>query len=126
MTPTSTENIALAQAKASTGTNRAIPRWVFPSVALVVFAVLAPMGYLSGLGLVTTLTAILFYVVVACAWVAIWGERDEGRRRREGRIARRKKRRPLFCLGRCEQHASRSGVRVGREETLIVRFVIYA
>lgn len=73
MTPTSTENIALAQAKASTGTNRAIPRWVFPSVALVVFAVLAPMGYLSGLGLVTTLTAILFYVVVAQGWNLLGG-----------------------------------------------------
>ena len=55
-------------------------------------------------------------------------ERDEGRRRRrrEGRIARARvgsregNIRPCVCLGRCERHASRSGVRVGRE-TLIVR-----
>lgn len=69
----STKNIALAQAKASTGTNRAIPRWVFPAVALAIFAVIAPMGYLSGLGLVTTLTAILFYVIVAQGWNLLGG-----------------------------------------------------
>lgn len=70
---TSTENIALAQAKASTGTSRAIPRWVFPVVAVALFAILAPMGYLSGLGLVTTLTAILFYVIVAQGWNLLGG-----------------------------------------------------
>ena len=37
----------------------------------------------------------LFYVVVACAF-AIWGERDEGRRRREGRIARAKEKETFF------------------------------
>ena len=71
--PTPTQNIALAQAKASAATTRSIPRWVFPAAAAVIFAVVTPLGLLGGLGLVTTLTAILFYVVVAQGWNLLGG-----------------------------------------------------
>ncbi|MBN9605160.1 MAG: branched-chain amino acid ABC transporter permease [Actinomycetales bacterium] len=71
--PTPTENIALAQAKASVVTTRSIPRWVFPVAAAVIFLVLAPMGAAASLGIVTTLTAILFYVIVAQGWNLLGG-----------------------------------------------------
>ena len=66
-------NIALAQAKASTVVTRSLPKWVLPAVAIAIFAVLAPMAYTSGLGLVTTLTAILFYVIIAQGWNLLGG-----------------------------------------------------
>lgn len=72
-TSTGTENIALAQARASVGTSRSIPGWVFPSVGLVIFLALAPMGYASSLGLLTTFTTILFYVAVAQGWNILGG-----------------------------------------------------
>ncbi len=70
---TPTQNIALAQAKASAATTRNIPRWVFPAVAAAIFLVLAPMGVFSSLGILTTLTAILFYVIVAQGWNLLGG-----------------------------------------------------
>lgn len=71
--PSPTENIALAQAKSSVVASRSLPKWVLPVVGAVIFAVLAPLGYLSGLGLLTTLTAILFYVIVAQGWNLLGG-----------------------------------------------------
>lgn len=71
--PPPTEDIALAPAKASAAPKRSIGRWLFPVVALVLLAVVTPLGFFSGLGTVTTLTAILFYVVVAQGWNLLGG-----------------------------------------------------
>lgn len=72
-TTSPTENIALAQAKSSAVATRSLPRWVLPAVGGSIFLALAPMGYLSELGMVTTLTAILFYVIVAQGWNLLGG-----------------------------------------------------
>jgi branched-chain amino acid transport system permease protein len=68
-----TENIALAQAKSSAVATRQLPKWVLPAIGGAIFLVLAPLGYLSELGLLTTLTAILFYAVVAQGWNLLGG-----------------------------------------------------
>ncbi|TDW29511.1 branched-chain amino acid ABC transporter permease [Cryobacterium psychrophilum] len=70
---TPTENIALAQAKSSAVATRSLPRWVLPAVGGAIFLAMAPLGYLSGLGLLTTLTSILFYVIVAQGWNLLGG-----------------------------------------------------
>lgn len=49
------------------------PRWLAPVIGLSIFAVLAPLGAVLGLGAVTTLTVALFYVVVAQGWNLLGG-----------------------------------------------------
>lgn len=66
-------DIALGQAKAASAGVRKARWWVTPLVALVIFAVLAPMGGVLGLGALTTLTTVMFYTVIAQGWNLLGG-----------------------------------------------------
>ena len=66
-------DVALAQAKAASAGVRKAPWWVTPLVALVIFAIIAPMGGILGLGALTTLTTVLYYTVIAQGWNLLGG-----------------------------------------------------
>lgn len=72
-TPAAHDDIALGQARSSSVSTRALPRWVLPAVGLALVLVLVPTGSVAGISLVTTLTAILFYVAVAQGWNLLGG-----------------------------------------------------
>lgn len=67
------EDIALAAAKTSSAGVRKAPRWVGPLIAFVIFAVIAGIGLGAQLGLVTTLTTVLYYTVIAQGWNLLGG-----------------------------------------------------
>jgi branched-chain amino acid transport system permease protein len=66
-------DVALAQAKAASAGVRKAPWWVTPLVAVAIFAIIAPMGGILGLGAVTTLTTVLYYTVIAQGWNLLGG-----------------------------------------------------
>jgi branched-chain amino acid transport system permease protein len=66
------EDTATAAARASYVARR-WPRWLAPAIGLAIFASLAPLGAVLGLGTETTLTVALFYVVVAQGWNLLGG-----------------------------------------------------
>jgi branched-chain amino acid transport system permease protein len=72
--PPSVEDIALGKAVASGPPARKGGRlWPGPLVALAVFAVMIPFAYTLKLGIVTTLTTVLFYMLIAHGWNLLGG-----------------------------------------------------
>jgi branched-chain amino acid transport system permease protein len=72
--PPSVEDIALGKAVVSGPPARKGGRWwPGPLVALAVFAVMTPFAYTLKLGIVTTLTTVLFYMLVAHGWNLLGG-----------------------------------------------------
>ena len=71
--PLPPDDVALGQAKASTVGVKKAAWWIAPLVALVIFGALFPLGFALGLGVVTTLTTVLYYAVVAQGWNLLGG-----------------------------------------------------
>lgn len=67
------EDIALAPAVAATSPRRAVRRWVGPLIAVAVFVAMTPLAYTLKLGIVTTLTTVLLYMVIAQGWNLLGG-----------------------------------------------------
>ena len=71
--PTPADDIALGQARASSAGVRRAPWWLTPLIGAIIFAIFAPLGFTLGLGLVTTLTTVLMYTVIAQGWNLLGG-----------------------------------------------------
>src|SRR5688500_14500403 len=72
--PPSVEDIALGKAVAAGPPARTTGRaWPGPVIALAVFAAMIPLAYTLKLGIVTTLTTVLFYMLIAHGWNLLGG-----------------------------------------------------
>ncbi|HEX7098165.1 MAG TPA: branched-chain amino acid ABC transporter permease [Acidimicrobiia bacterium] len=66
------EDIALAGARA-TYRGKKLPAWVMPVIALVILGALGVLGLVTDMGMLTTLTSVLFYMVIAQGWNLLGG-----------------------------------------------------
>lgn len=70
---TTTEDTALAPARAATSHAARAPRWLGPAIAAAFFVALTPLAYTLELGIVTTLTTVLLTMLVAHGWNLLGG-----------------------------------------------------
>mgnify|MGYP001224200644 FL=1 len=68
----SVEDIALAGARA-TYRGRRLPSWVMPVIAVAILGGLGVLGLVTDMGMLTTLTTVLFYMVIAQGWNLLGG-----------------------------------------------------
>lgn len=70
---TTMEDTALAEAQAAAPDRRNLPRWVMPLIAIGILGVLAILGGSVGMGTLTTLITVVYYMVIAQGWNLLGG-----------------------------------------------------
>lgn len=69
---TAPDDIALAGARA-TYQGRKLPGWVLPVIAVLIFGGLGVLGFTTTMGMLATLTTVLYYMVIAQGWNILGG-----------------------------------------------------
>lgn len=67
------EDIALKSAKAASEGVKKAPWWLTPAIGTAIFVAFAVLGLTMNLGMVTTLTTVLYYTIIAQGWNLLGG-----------------------------------------------------